>query len=588
MNATAPRTPLRRRLPRRLGIVNRQLGDFTLKNLINLGAVTGACLLLVAPSSSLQLLAALSASASFVAIVGRSRGAVIQPSRRDLLGYFVSVRAVLFVAVGAGYSSQRPDESGWIWAATAVGMLMTLSEPLLHGLLATTKQVVVNLPGVRPVPDPPFRPGWLATISLAEILLGGLLGVAGAPGWLYLALVVLSVPPVAAIAWHAVQSNLTSGRAVAAISSALKQYRPTFVVYYAARKGAKYQLGMWLPYFERLNSPFIVITRLPETVPEIEKVTTAPILVPKLDDVSASLDAMVSPSLNAAFYVQGDPANQTLQRYRQLTHIWLNHGDDDKEASVHPRHATYDKLFLPGQQAVDRYATRGMNIPPERFVIIGRPQIETITPLVEAPPPGAPRTVLYAPTWKGGRPSTNYCSLTVGQQIVAALVDRGCTVIFRPHPLSVTDPEDSKRIRAIHHLLRKDSAGAGGGRHHVWGARAEEEWDLPTCFNASDALICDVSSVANDYLAADKPLAMVAITAAGEAFREKFATARVAYVIEKDLSTLPTVLDQLHGEDTLAAARRSYRRYCMGDHVGPQAAEPFLRIAGEFIAGRAR
>ena len=36
---------------------------------------------------------------------------------------------------------------------------------------------------------------------------------------------------------------------------------------------------------------------------------------------------------------------------------------------------------------------------------------------------------------------------------------------------------------------------------------------MPACFNASDALITDVSSLASDYLASGKPFAMVAVTA---------------------------------------------------------------------------
>ena len=58
---------------------------------------------------------------------------------------------------------------------------------------------------------------------------------------------------------------------------------------------------------------------------------------------------------------------------------------------------------------------------------------------------------------------------------------------------------------------------------------------MPACFNASDALITDVSSLASDYLASGKPFAMVAVTAGGAAFTHRVPMARVAYVIEPDL-----------------------------------------------------
>ena len=173
-------------------------------------------------------------------------------------------------------------------------------------------------------------------------------------------------------------------------------------------QGARYQLGMWLPYLERLNKPYVVITRNPATVPEIAKLTKAPILVPRTDKkMSDHLDSMVVPSMKAAFYVQGSAANSTFQRY-PMTHVWLNHGDSDKQANYHPaaRHVHQAvRLRTAGRRPLRRPRHR---VPPGRFAIVGRPQIESIKVRDEPLPPGTPRTVLYAPTWKGGRPSTNY------------------------------------------------------------------------------------------------------------------------------------------------------------------------------------
>ena len=182
---------------------------------------------------------------------------------------------------------------------------------------------------------------------------------------------------------------------------------------------------MWLPYLERLDKPYVVITRNPATVAEIATMTKKPILVPRTDKkMSDHLDSMVVPSMKAAFYVQGSAANSTFQRY-PMTHVWLNHGDSDKQANYNPRHATYSKLFVSGQQGVDRYAAHGIEVPPGRFEIVGRPQIETIKVRDEPLPPGHPRTVLYAPTWKGGRPSTNYSSLPNGLAMIKAVLERG-------------------------------------------------------------------------------------------------------------------------------------------------------------------
>jgi CDP-Glycerol:Poly(glycerophosphate) glycerophosphotransferase len=216
-------------------------------------------------------------------------------------------------------------------------------------------------------------------------------------------------------------------------------------------------------------------------------------------------------------------------------------------------------------------------------VIVGRPQVERIVTHDEPLPPGAPRTVLYAPTWHGGKPNTNYSSLPLGGQIVDALLDRGATVIFRPHPQTYRDPQQTGIARDIQRRLSADSKSTG--RQHVFGHAAEVDWDIPDCFNHCDALITDVSSVASDFLASGKPLAMVAIQQKGEAFRQAIPMARVSYVIERDLSTLPEALDELFGPDSFAQARRAYRSYCLGDALGSQAPQPFLREVNTILDG---
>ena len=108
---------------------------------------------------------------------------------------------------------------------------------------------------------------------------------------------------------------------------------------------------------------------------------------------------------------------------------------------------------------------------------------------------------------------------------------------------------------------------------------------MPACFNASDALITDVSSIASDYLASGKPFAMCAVLSSGEAFTAEFPMARVAYVIETGpVHPDADVLDHLHGDDPLAEKRLAYRPYCLGDNIGPHAADEFLRVAGELVS----
>jgi hypothetical protein len=565
-----------------VGAAQSKIVDLLVENVLNLLAVLAVVLLFVASSPAVLLLGAALGAVSLAGLAWLLRRE--SGRHQSLLGSFAAQRLVLLVAIAAGYLVRRPDAGGWVWVATGLAALTVLGEPTLRVLLAKTQPVAVNLPGVRAVPDPPFSPSVQAVATLVLVGVGAVLAALALPGWVYLLAAALTALVPVTLLVHAGRASVVSRRSAAGVHDALERYAPAFAVYYGGVHGARYQLGMWLPYLERLNQPFVVITRNAETVPVITELTRAPVVVPRLHSVLGTLDQVVVGSLRAAFYVQGSPANLTFQRYRKLTHVWLNHGDSDKAANFGARHATYDRIFVAGQQGVDRYAAHGVKVPPERFAIVGRPQIERIEVRDIAPPPGSARTVLYAPTWRGGRPSTDYSSLRLGDKVVAALLKRGSTVIFRPHPLSYTEPEDAGRIRQIQRRLADDRTASG--RQHVWGRQAETVWDVADCINASDALVSDVSSVATDYLASGKPLAMVAIRARGDRFRQQFPIARVCYLIEKDLSTLDAALDSLHGEDPLAAERRAYRRYCLGDDLGPRAAARFLRVAGDIVTGR--
>lgn len=546
--------------------------------------VVVAVVLLLAPSGTVGRV--LGVAAGLVALVATG-WLLRQASRRTATPFLGSVpgpRLLLLVAVGAAFVLRRPDDAGWIWTATGLGLLAVLTETSLRVSLAKTEQVAVNLPGVEPVPEPPFLPAAVVWASLALALLGAVLAALAGPGWLYLVLAALVLGAVAVQLGSAARANVVATRAATGLHAALERYQPAFVLYYAAVVGARYQLGMWLPYLERLGVPFVVITRNATTVATIAELTDAPIVVPRTRGSVGGLDDVVVPSMKAAFYVQGDVRNSNFIRYEQLTHCWLNHGDSDKSANHSPKHAAFDKVFVCGQQGEDRYAQHKIAINPRRFVRVGRPQVERIE-VHDAPlPPGQPRTVLYAPTWRGGRPKTNHSSLPVAEKIVEGLLAHGASVVFRPHPLSYIEPADAAVCRRIHERLAADHAATG--RPHVWGDQAEKAWDIPDCVNAVDALVTDVSSVASDFLASGKPIAMVAIQRRGDAFREGFAMARVSYLIEKDLSTLRQALDDLLGADPLAEQRRAYRSYCLGDELGEHAAEPFLRAAGEIVAGR--
>src|SRR5699024_5568208 len=117
------------------------------------------------------------------------------------------------------------------------------------------------------------------------------------------------------------------------------------------------------------------------------------------------------------------------------------------------------------------------------------------------------KTVLYAPTWKGAYRESELHSLPSGAHIVSELIARGCTLIFRVQPLNFRYANAKEYIAGIHEILEADAKTSG--RQHVWGTAAEKDMTTDDCFNASDAMISDVSAVVTDYLQSGKPLSVV-------------------------------------------------------------------------------
>ena len=103
------------------------------------------------------------------------------------------------------------------------------------------------------------------------------------------------------------------------------------------------------------------------------------------------------------------------------------------------------------------------------------------------------------------------------------------------------------------------------------------------CFNASDAMIADVSAVVSDYLQSEKPLAIVAMGQTPDELAQTVPAVKAAYVLRQDLANLDEVLDKLLSSDPLAEMRRRTRIYYLGDFDPGSYAEAFLAAAREVV-----
>ncbi|SIQ95007.1 CDP-glycerol glycerophosphotransferase family protein [Micromonospora avicenniae] len=419
----------------------------------------------------------------------------------------------------------------------------------------------------------------LVATHLGDALLGLLAVVALAAAAPLPPLVALVAAVLVAAAAGAVGSDLARRRfrpraSGGAVRRALQARKPEFVLYFSAPPGSEYQVTMWLPYLERIGRPFLVVLREPEFLAPIAAATTAPVIYcPTL----RALDEVLVPSLKVAFYVNHGAKNSHFIRFTQLTHVQLHHGDSDKAPSANPVSAIFDRIFVAGQAAIERYARVGVDIPAEKFVVVGRPQVESIEVRAERLPVGTARTVLYTPTWTGHHADADYCSLPVAEPLLRRLLDRGVTVILRAHPYTTQNPASARQLGRLTELLAADRTRTG--RQHLWGTAASRDLSLVECVNRSDALISDVSGVISDYLYSGKPFAVTDMGTDGDAFTERFPLATAGYVLRRDMANLDEVLDQLLDTDPLSARRWETRRRYLGGFPAESYAEAFLEAA---------
>ena len=250
---------------------------------------------------------------------------------------------------------------------------------------------------------------------------------------------------------------------------------------------------------------------------------------------------------------------------------------------MNPRHGNYDLLVVCGQAGIDRYERHGITIARDKFVVLGRPQSAGIEMCTGPIGNLADKKVLYAPTWQGVDEQVNFSSLEQGPAIVRALIERGATVLFRPHPLSYRWRRRRATISEIRQILKQDRETSP--RFHRWGKQIDTVWSIADLTNQCDALVSDVSSVVSDFLASGKPYAMTSMHGPIDAFREENPVAETGYVILGDMSNLGEALDGLLFDDPLAAARDERRRYVLGDVTGEESADAFAGFVRTLAEG---
>jgi hypothetical protein len=502
----------------------------------------------------------------------------------------------------------------------------------------------VDLSALR-IPDGPA--GWLVeghvrrflyldVPALAGLMIAVLTGAAAAAAaGLTLSLLGAALA-VALMVHHTRQARALSDRdrLLRLANDEITAYRPEVALYFSGSPDSAYQVNMWLSMLERLDRRSVIIMRERPLVPLLGHTSIPVVCLPSgVDMMNFEL-----PTVRVALFVSNVGKNIHLLRLPGIKHVFIGHGDSDKEASFNPFSKVYDQVWVAGRAGRDRYLRAGVGVEDDDIVEVGRPQLASIA---TRPPAEPMRTVLYAPTWEGWTDDLRHSSLAdMGPAIVRALLDRSpeIRVLYKPHPLTGTrDPRAARAHERIVSMLR--AANAAREASGEWTAApsapppqpartgpalfgrlmasdpdearlsrdsvadlaererletdtaywAAEGWwrhrvitdarpTLYECFNQCNALVSDISSVVADFVASQKPYVVTNVAnLPEESFKDRYPTAAAAYLLDRDCAALPEILNEIEkdGPDRLADRRHELKTYLLG----PDSPDALTRFA---------
>ena len=356
------------------------------------------------------------------------------------------------------------------------------------------------------------------------------------------------------------------------------------IVYFADDTSRMYQMDQWMPVFETLNEQHkvLIVARNEGSFRQLQNVKLPVVYLRRLRELN---ELFQTNDFKVALYVNNSALNFHALMFSTLLHVHLNHGESDKISMASNQAKAYDRVFVAGQAAVDRYLRNLIEFDGSTLVPVGRPQLDV--DYGRALKKSARKTVLYAPTWQGERDDMNYTSVDVyGVSIVRQLLaTKEYRVVYKPHPrvadLAAATAEHHEAIVAAIARAKTDDPEAG----HV----VEMEAPILALFSNCDVMISDVSSVGLDflYLATPKPLLLTDRYSDRDALLDATPIAASSYIIDASTvgKTARVVADAL-ASDEKKADRERLRHYYFGEIEAGQSTQQFLSAIDDVIATR--
>ena len=350
------------------------------------------------------------------------------------------------------------------------------------------------------------------------------------------------------------------------------------VVYFAGNKKQLYQIEQWMHIFTELNKHhkicFIIKNHNVIEYFNSEKFKDFEVrYIKKLADL---IEFYKQNNHKVVLYVNNSNHNFLSLINNRALHIHINHGESEKISSFSNQVKAYDYVFIVSDAAYNKYKLNLNKINMDKFIKVGRPQIEYTIPLKNFPSTNK-KIVLYAPTWEGGYSDMNYSSIIkFDKQIISTLIENNYFIIYKPHPY--VGSRDKQYKNAQKELIKQ--------LQNYPDSYIMLEGDILSLYPYTDISIFDNSATVIDYLSMNKPYIIT------EFENNDSLKSMVLYggeiLTNKNISDLAQILDNEIKKDPKKNIRNKVKKYYLGDfdYSKKESTKTFINKIGEIIEER--
>jgi hypothetical protein len=346
-------------------------------------------------------------------------------------------------------------------------------------------------------------------------------------------------------------------------------------VYFYGSLNSYYQLQQWIkPLLELHQSmPFVFIVRDIHVYRKlIEDYQHPTVYLKTLNNLT---DFYQNNHLKIILYVNNGVKNFQSLMYTNAYHIHINHGESEKESMYSNQAKAYDYILTVGNRAIDRYKEHLLNFDSQKFIKIGRPQLDYIEKTTKINNLEQKKVILYAPTWEATHESMNYSSVSKYGEILIKflLLKKEYLIIYKPH--SAIGTKDSNIKRSHLNIIKMLETYQDG--------YVLEEENIHNIFPIIDFAFFDNTSVMIDYLYFNKPAAYLKIK---EDNSLKHILKGIFEINENNFSEILTLLNKELKIDSLSKERNKIKYYYLDDYQQGESTKKFIHTLQQLIKKR--